>query len=270
MIKDTLVVPISDLHIGSTVALFPDGIRYFKHGNHTPSSLQKRIFDHWMFCAEKVKEARKGKKLIIVVDGDSIDGVHNGTHQLVTSLINEQIALHIEIMKAFMGVAGFVKTDDIYYVTGTEVHVEDSEDDIGRMMGAVPDYNVHAWDELKLEVNGRMLYFVHHGPTAGKGANKGNGLRNWLRNMFIECIQEGLNPPDCIITGHTHDPWCDTYTGRVDGNYRKLHGIICPAWQSKTRYAFRVAPLAQNKIGLQYFTITKDGMISDPVEWIMK
>lgn len=266
-----MIVPISDTHSGGSTALFPDSIRYFKHGNHTPSSLQADIFNHWIKCATAVAQERKGKNLIIVVDGDAIDGFHHMTPQLTTILPNEQINLHVELMKVFMSTALFnVKTDKIYYVSGTEVHVEENEDIIGLQMNAEPNGNVHVWDELILDVNGKSIWFAHQGASAGRGANQGNALRNWIRDIFNECVQEGTRPPDFIITGHSHKPYYTPYSGRYNGGYHLVHGMICPSWQSKTRYGYKVAALQKSKIGLQYFTVTKDGHITMPVEMVMK
>ena len=266
--KDTLVVPISDMHSGGTTALFPNRFLQFKHGNHTPVKQQKAMFKHWSFCAEKIAKERKGKKLIIVHDGDAIEGYHHNSHQVVTMLEEEQIEIHVELMDFFLKAVG--GADELYYVTGTEVHTNDGESRIGEDLDAVPNGDLFAYDELRITVNGQRLWFVHHGPTAGKGANRGNALRNWLKNIFYECLHEGMPPPHVIVTGHTHNPDWNNYVGRVDGSYHLVRGLICPSWQQKTRFAYKAAPLLTNKIGLQYFTITKDGLISDPVEWIMK
>lgn len=268
--KDVIFACIADLHSGGSTALFPPDIRFFKHGNHTPFTIQKEMFDHWIECAKALRVARRGKKLIIVHDGDAVDGNHHGTPQLVTVLPEEQIKLHIELMQAFMAECAYKAGDDLYYVTGTETHVDDTEDEIGRCLQANPNGAVHAFDELRIEVNGRQIWFAHHGPSTGRGANQGNSLRNWLRDIFVECMQENLTPPDFVVFGHNHKPYYTPYSGRIDGNYHIVHGMITPSWQSKTRYAYRVAPLQKNKIGMQWFEVTKQGHILPPKEMLMR
>jgi len=272
MNKDTLIVNLSDMHSGGTTALFPKRFWQFTHTNHTPTSDQKRMFDHFSYCAKEVLKARKDKRLIVVHDGDAIDGDHHSSLQIVTRMKNEQIEIHIELMDYFLQTTKFDKrTDDLYYVSGTEVHTGDTEDSIGDDLGAVrTEGGLSAFDELELMVNGKMIWFVHHGPTAGKGANMGNTMRNWLKNNFFERVLEGERPPDYIITGHTHQPYWNDYIGRHKGKYFKVQGLICPSWQMKTRYGYKAAPMQKAKIGLQYFTVTKDGMISDPTELLMK
>ena len=271
MPNDTLVVPISDLHSGGTTALFPNHFVQFKHANRKPTREQKAMFKHWSFCADKVAEARKGKKLIIVHDGDAIEGFHHNSHQVITMLENEQIDIHVELMRHFKKVVGFSGNDEIHYLAATEVHTGGNEEECGRQVGATQnDLGFYSSDELRLSINGKMLWFSHHGPTAGKGANAGNAQRNFLRDLFYDCIKHGVTVPDFITTAHTHIPFYNTYIQKHNGKYYVVRGLICPSWQQKTRFAHKVAPLSVNEIGLQYFTVSKDGMISDPVEWIMR
>jgi len=260
------------MHSGGTTALFPKRFVQFQHGNHTPTDEQKRMFDHFSECAKVIAKERKGKRLVIVHDGDAIDGDHHNSLQVVTRLKNEQMDIHIDLMDYFLQTVNFDRrSDKLYYVTGTEVHTGDTEHLIGEDLGAVqnPD-GLYAWDELDLEVNGKRIWFVHHGPSAGKGANQGNALRNWLRDWFMEEQFEGYHPPHFVITGHTHKPYWSDFIGRYNGGYHRIQGMICPSWQSKTRYGFMRAPMQRGKIGLQYFVITKDGIIGEPVEMLMR
>lgn len=268
--KDALVVTLSDMHSGGTTALCPNRFFQGKHTNHTPTSDQVRMWKHFEKCAAEIRKARKGKTLWLVHDGDAIDGVHHDTLEIFTRMVNEQMDVHVELMQAFKKMVDFREGDRLYYVTGTQVHVEDTEDLIAQRVGAIPDGPVHVFDELRLEINGKRVVWVHHGPSAGKGANRGNALRSWLKNIFYDSIAEGQVPPHYVITGHTHDPDWNTYNGRMNGKYHQMQGLICPSWQMKTRYALKVAPVKKNKIGLQYFVITKDGIIGDPVELLME
>jgi len=50
---------------------------------------------------------------------------------------------------------------------------------------------------------------------------------------------------------------------RIDG-YHTVHGVICPSWQEKTRYAWKVAPIDTNEIGAVLINIKADGTITEP------
>ena len=249
--------------------MFPDRFWQFENKNHTPTDMQKSMFAHWNYCAGEVARMRKGKRLVVVHDGDAIDGWHHSTTQVVTMLENEQIEIHCELMDFFLKKVG--GADELYYIKGTEIHTNSAENRIGKDLDANQCGELYAWDELRLPVNGRELWFVHHGPTAGRGANLGNSLRNWLRNQYFDQIADGNRPPDYIITGHTHKPMWTDYIGRIDGHYHWLQGLICPSWQQRTRYGHMRSPMQRSKIGLQYFTVTRDGHIqAPPVELLMR
>ena len=272
MNKDTLVVTLGDMHSGSNYALFPDRFVEFTQskGNHHPNSEQLNIWKHFEKCAKEIVNARRDKKLIIVHNGDAIEGSRYGVAHVCTVLEKEQIDIHTELMVYFKKAVDYRRGDELYYTTGTEVHTNMGEDVIGKELGAVQaDNNLYAFDELKLTINGKRIFWTHHGAGSGDGPNKGNAFRNWLRNRFYEAKDEGRELPNMIITSHTHDPYWQIYIGRYEGNYFSVRGLISPSWQQKTRYAHKRAPFKLNKIGLQYFTIYKDGAISDPVELIM-
>jgi len=266
--SDTLVVPISDLQSGGTTALFPDRFWQFEHCNHTPTDEQKRMFVHWLDCASKIKAARKWKRVIVVHNGDAIDGVHHGSLQTITYLKNEQKEIHVELMETFLKAIG--GADELYYVKGTPVHVDDIENDIANDLSSEKSEKLHAFDELKLEINGKRFWFTHKGPQRGKGHNRGNSIRNWLKALFYDLTAENIELPHYIISSHFHDPDWGDYIGRHNGRYHKMELLITPSWQQKTRYGYDVAPFTLNKIGLSYLTVAKGGEISDPVEWIMK
>lgn len=256
----------------------------FNHRNYSQTGEQRQMWQHFEKCAALVRDARKGKRLIIVHDGDAIEGVHHGSPQIITPSEYEQIDIHIEIMDHFLKLVRFKSgSDALYYVTGTECHTNDGEHIIAKDLGAemnreaTKDHNpdpdltpqlkersVYTFDELYLMVNGRLLWFVHHGPSAGKGANMGNALRNWLKNIFYEQLHEGERPPDMVITGHTHNDYYTPDVRRYNGGYHITHGLIVPAWQKKTRFANQVAPVSKNRIGLAYFGVSAAGDIRVP------
>ena len=270
--KDTVIVALSDLHSGGTTALFPSRFMQFEHTNHTPTDKQKEMFAHFAHCAEIIAKQRNKKRLIVIVDGDAIDGVHHGSLQIVTQQKTEQRDIHIDLMDFFLREVKFNKNkgDKLYYVTGTEIHVNGNENIIGEDLEAEKNGELYAFDMLDIEINGRRVWAAHHGTAAGKGANKGNALRNGLKNLYFDCLNEKITPPDLYVTGHVHDPFYETYNQWSGDDIHVLHGIILPSWQQKTRFAYKVAPTARNKIGLAHFEITAKGDILQPKFELMK
>ena len=264
-IKDTTLVVLSDLHSGSTKALFPNKLKQFKHGNHTPTPDQRDMWKHFESCAKQIREIRKRKRLIIIHDGDALEGSHHGSHQVVTHNPVEQIDIHVELMDYFMREVRFKDEDKLYYVSGTETHTNDYEEQCAADLGAEQTaQGNHVYNKLELTVNGFTMWNVHHGPGRGKGANVGNALRNFLKNTYFDCLADGIKPPDMIISGHVHEPLFGAYIAWKGEKYHITYGIISPAWQSKSRFAYRVAPVSLNKIGLVHFDILASGDILPP------
>lgn len=217
---------------------------------------------------EATKVRRKDKRLIVVHDGDAIEGVHHGSQQIITYSKDEQADLHVDLMDTFLQTVNFSRKqgDRLYYVSGTETHVEDKEDRIANNLPAEKDKDGRrVWDFLELIVNGRRVWFLHHGKGRGAGANEGNSFRNWLRDIYWDCKKTGTPPPDLVISGHTHTPIYNTYVIRNGDGYHTIHGVIAPSWQSKTRFAYKVAPVERNEIGIVFVEIKADGEIVTPV-----
>lgn len=269
-IKDTLAVAISDMHSAGTTALFPRTFWQGIHNNHTPTDFQKKLFRHFAHCAESIKAKRKGKRLVIVHNGDAIDGVHHNSLEVVTRLKTEQIEIHTMLMDFFLREVGFSKSkgDKIYYTVGTESHVNDSENIIGKDLGAEMNGDLFVFDNLHLNINGKELWFLHHGTSAGKGANEGNAHRNWLKNVFYERMRSDARIPDMIITSHTHVANYGSFVGRIKDEWHTLHGVITPSWQMKTRYAHKVSASTKNEVGLWAIQITKAGEILSPTPYL--
>lgn len=266
-IRDTLIVVLSDMHTGGSTALFPNHFWQDEHQNHTPNQKQQEIYKVFEKCMDYAKDKRKGKRLIVVHNGDSIEGVHHNSMQICVLKKDSQAELHEELMDSFLRKSKFDKNknDKLFYVRGTETHVEDKEVEIAKDLSAErsPDGN-YVFDHLELDVNGKLLWFVHHGKGKGKGAAEGNALRNFLRDIYFDCNKLGKRPPDVVVSGHVHTPSYSNYVYRKGNNFHIMHGIICPSFQAKTRFAYKVAPVDVNEIGAVFIEITVSGDIRIP------
>lgn len=264
--KDVLQVVLSDTHSGSNYALFVGrNWQGTKENTHYPSAKQIKIRERFEIFADEVAQARNGKQVRLIHNGDALDGDHHHSGDVCTVNTLEQAEIHVEIMQEFQKRIGWQRGDEIYYTRGTQTHVNDMENWIGEQMNAVMDGEYYFHDLLKLETNGVMSWFVHHGPGAGVGPNEGNALRNWLRNIYFDALKDGLRPPDIVYSGHTHTPNWQPYAYRTSGFiWRSMHGIILPSWQMKTAYAWQKAPVNKNRIGGVIHEIKADGTVTIP------
>lgn len=266
-VTDSLIAIPSDMHTGSSTALFPNRFWQDEHQNHTPNQKQKEIYAVFETCMQYARERRKNKRLIMIHNGDSIEGVHHNSSQICVFNKDSQAELHQELMDTFLQKAKFDKSsgDRLFYVRGTETHVEDKEAVIAKDLGAekTPDGN-YVFDHLELTVNGRLIWLVHHGKGRGRGAAEGNTLRNFLRDVHYDCEKVGKRTPDIVVSGHVHAPTYSNYVYRKGNDFQIMHGVICPSWQAKTRYAYKVAPVDVNEIGCVFIEITASGDIRVP------
>lgn len=265
--KDVLQVVLSDMHSGSNYALFLSGSwKGTRDNTHDPrmNYKQTRIREQFEQFADEVKAARKDKQVRLIHNGDAIDGDHHHSGDVCTLNTTEQADIHIRLMSEFQKRIGWRAGDEIYYTRGTQTHVNDMENYIGKEMNAVMDGEFYFYDLLKLETNGIMSWFVHHGPGRGEGANEGNSVRNWLRNIYMECQKDGKRIPDILYTGHVHYPTYSTYVYRERMNFRAMHGVILPSWQAKTSFGYMKAPVQANQIGGVLHEIKADATVTIP------
>lgn len=270
MNKDCIHVVISDTHTGSNKALFIDRFWQGEGHNHTPTARQQVIRSHFEQYAEEVAQKRKGKRVRLIVDGDAIEGLHHGGADICTQAAAEMADIHIELMADFQKRIQWQRGDELYYVKGTEIHTTIWENRIGEQLNAQPNGDFYAFDFLELETNGVTCWFTHAGKKPGRGANEGNGPRNWLREIYYDCVKDGRKIPSLIYTGHVHDPTYSTFMYREKFVFKQMGYIILPSWQEKTRYAHAVAPVAVNRIGGVTQTIYADGTIAMPQFHIME
>ena len=257
----TLIANLSDFQTGSTTALFPNRDWKGLHQNHSPTKNQIVMHAHFVACADLLRK-RGNRNLVIINSGDSIDGNHHGTHQLITTVIHEQVAIHEELMQEFMERCGFSLSngDRLIYVQGTEAHTGEEEPQIAADLGAAIS------DHIELRINGALLWFVHHGASVGSGPNEGNALRNRLRDIYYDCVDDGDPIPDMISYSHKHRPVKNVFFG----HRKKIWGYVNPSWQMKTRFGYMVAPVARTKIGMTVTEITDDGRVNEPYFHLLK
>ena len=261
----TVLVVVSDEHAGSTTGLLPPGNWTGRDGQTIkPSPGQRILWKQWEECWERVLQLRKGANLVVVHNGDAIDGDHHDTTQLHTKNIEEQKQMHLASMDWALQHATFGKKDKLFYVSGTESHVGGTEDDIARDLGAVPSIEPTAdsnfrdgrfvHHHLKLNINGVRFDIAHHGISAG-GNVMSNSAYLAAKYHYFNCLEYGTEPADYLIASHFHE----YKTALYEGNNGSVRSVITPAFQLKTEYGIRVARQKLASIGLVIIVIEEDG-----------
>jgi len=266
-IVDTVIAVYNDLHAGSPVAPFPLRQWAMPDGNYSPTILQKILYKQLQDASEEIGRRRKGKRLIIVKLGDMVEGLHHGSKQVTSARRAIHEAISLELMDRIDEWTGFTDGDLEYFVAGTESHVEESEERIAKDRGAeayMPSDlaggrdGVYVFPALNITINGVPCFFAHHGPATGEGANRGNGLRNRIKNLYLEYLENNKTMPRLVI-------FADKHRKHYERVWRSekvmIDAIISPAWQVKTEFVYRIRPEALANVGCTCIEIKASGNI---------
>lgn len=241
-----LLAAVSDLHVGSTVAICPpSGIALEDGGRYTPNVAQVWIWDQWMrYRAVLAGYKRSGWKVVLIVNGEFIDGLHHESSQLAANSPEIMASAAVEVMMPM------VNTCDVLYVTrGTEAHSGKgaaSDYAIARELGAVrdPDSGQCAAYQWRIDVGGVIVDAAHHVTGGSRMTTRGNNIRAEMQDALLANVA-----PDIMIRSHVH-----TYadTGRM---FWPRQGVVTPAWQLKTAFTHRVTRLPAREVGGVVFEI---------------
>lgn len=271
---DAVIVVINDLHCGSPFAVAPARWRR-PEGNLLPlNELQLQILEHYVACWQRVHTIRRGARLIVVVAGDAVEGLHHGSTQTVISRIDTQEAMAVAVIESGLQIAKFnpAKGDSIRFVSGSDPHDGQDGQSMERIARAVLDLDPQdstraSSNIMQMTVNG-VRFDVTHKPGSGPGTRnhtQGNAFTTWLKSLYDIALESGKQPPRYIITAHHHGYLRrDAY--RADGNVA-VTGYIAPAWKIKDNFVHQVAPFALSNIGMLAFEVAANGRVTEHNDW---
>ena len=243
------LVVISDMHVGSRVALAPPKFRLDDGGTVNQSKLQRVLYSWWQeFWGEFVPAATKGEPYDIVHNGDIIDGAPHGSVAHLSGIMDDQCNAAIELLKP---VVSSQKVKSVYFTRGTESHTmksAEADERVAKAIGAVPDKTgAHARWELWKTVGDRLVHFLHHVGTTGSAAHEASAVNAELTAELVEAARWGERAPDAIVRSHRHR----AIEIRLPGPKGWRFAVVTPAWQAKTPFCYKIpgARLAPSQIG---------------------
>lgn len=266
---DNVIIALcADTHCGSSLGLIrPGGFNLHDGGTYQASFLQRKIWDVWDESWRRIAQARKGRRLIVVHDGDATEGLHHGTTQLVCSRMDEHKQIHIDAMDHALKVCKFNahKGDRLYYVTGTEEHAgkgSELEEDIARDLDAVaPSDKRMTWDVIKKSIHGVVMNISHHGARTGNTVlTDDNSVRQIIKNIYYDCVNYRKPVPRYWIRAHNHRFIRADYQD-VQG---RIEGIVLPSFQMRTGYVYKKFNNREKPcdIGMIWIFVNEDGTTS--------
>jgi len=234
----------SDLHCGSPVGLLPPRQWQLRSANVVQSKVQRAIWTHW---ANLYKSVQDHKILTLIFNGDLVEGVHHASKQLTTLYMQEQEQIATDAVDRALQFAKWSsKTDKLYFVDGTAVHADESEERIASDFPSVEFCeNRKTHPALMLNTPQGGLWVSHKGPGVGEGFNEGNSLRNKIKHIYVTCLKSGRKPPRFVIYSHRHVKCHVT----VEMGDSVIDAWILPSFCAKSEFAYTVDPFGKTEIG---------------------
>ena len=221
--------------------------------------MQKWLWRCWVDYWQRVKTtvAQYDAELIVVVNGDLVEGIHHGTTQVVSQRPDDMMGIAVSSIEPYTRNAKHV-----FVTKGTEAHVGAGglwDDLLASDLGAEPSPSSPAWYWLPLTVDGVKFTFSHHGRAGSRGWTKGTGARTIAADLTMQHAITGRSIPDVAVFGHVHrfEDSGNNYPVLV-----QTHGC----WQMSTGYGHKISPGIPPDIGGLLFIIDKGRIINrDPI-----
>jgi len=207
----TLIAVVNDLHCGSTVALCPPEIELDDGGVFSASRPQRWLWQCWLDYWAEVRRARRpDDRLMIIYNGDLVDGDHHGTSQIVSRNPEAQAA----VLREAMAIPLALDADKIFVVRGTEAHVGKSgaaEEGLARRWRSDglpvvgdPDTGTASWWHLRLDVDGLLIDVTHHGRTGMREHTRANAANLYAHDILLSYAKRRERFPDLCLRAHHH------------------------------------------------------------------
>lgn len=204
--KPSVWVFVGDLHCKPTGLWAEDNL----------SARNKRqlwLMQSWRSAVKEIVALGKAHTMILALGGDMVDLPGKAARDAALGLLQP-------IARA--GVAA-----EVWGVVGTPYHVgpDGSEDrQIYQELGAAK----HTSHMHRLIVDGRRLWWSHHG--AALGVDAATGLHNTAKKIWTACREHEWNAPSLVVTHHVH------HAIRDYGYYRGVKVAVTPCWQLPDDY----------------------------------
>lgn len=243
-----LLVCISDIHAGSSVAICPpDGIELDDGGWYTPSQAQVWIWEHFTFAVAAALEIAKANDatVTLAVNGDAVDGFHHpkSNAQYISPLESHHVRLaHRVLTHAFTE----LRPRAVHMTRGTGAHVGKAgtlEEGLARVlrtdgwpMVEDPDNGQVTSHARRYMVDGLLIDQRHHGRQGQRAHTRGPYLRWYAQDIEMECRLDNERPPDLALRSHYH-----VYGDSGRDHRWSTRVIALPCLQLATEFTHRIA-----------------------------
>jgi len=242
----TRIVFISDVHVGSNYAVFPESWTIPESQNVIEANpWQKQLYKKWVELAEKLSPVD-----VICLLGDLVEGPQ--TKEKVNTLtlvdVKHQADCFIELFREhWQWKKLFVVRGSGYHVEVQGLHVEEY---IAQQLKAEEKDGRRSFYDIPIEINGKRIHLAHHVGYSSIPHYRFTPLvrQGWVYKMF----DDYHGKYDVVVRGHVH-----YHLFAEISNFLVL--FTCPCWQNPTPYQKKHDPFFVPDIGLVELEITDNG-----------
>jgi hypothetical protein len=241
----TVVVALSDTHAGHKLALMRPGVQLLDNSGPKPSTwkpaltqMQRTVlWPHYKACIKGVSELANGAPIVLIHTGDLTWGTKYA-QGLVSTRIADQLLIAVDNLEQWYALPNL---QQVILIEGTDSH------ELGEATAPVmvaseltrrcPKVGTRCAPHALVDCGGRRLDMTHHGPGAGRRVwLSGDELRRYVRNIVLDELLHGCEPPDVVMRAHIHDYLKET----VPVGGREYLGIVSPSFCGLTPFARQV------------------------------
>lgn len=234
-----LIAVVSDLHCGSSVGLMPPDFVTLEGQKIGQNAVQKWLWECWVDVMDRFDKYANGDPFVLVVNGDTIEGSHHGSKQVISNDPTDHQNAAIKVLSPLSS-----KAEKTFVVEGTECHTNSSEAKTATSLNAIGDPNTgkSVWERLTLTINNCRCVFFHHISPTTREYLKGSSLSIFLGNEQLAAAKNKEPWVDVVCCAHRHD----------FDMFRDATGlcVVGPAFQCLTRHGNKVVPSARIKPGM--------------------
>ncbi len=228
------IVVLSDLHVGSTVGIWPGRHAVEGGGVYEANQFQQWLYQCWHDMLAEVKALRPNAA---VINGDALQGVNSKDAQLITNKTDVQASAAIQLLDPLRKA---VKT--LYIIRGTEWHDGKAAENVEQMAKTLrakvdPASGQYTWWELYLDVGGPVIHFAHHvGMSSVPWYEATVPLRDTLLMLSELWRFFGDKAPNMRMAVRSHRHRYIHIDAPPD-----LQVVVTPSWQLKTAFSYKRA-----------------------------
>jgi len=231
------LVVVSDLHCGCRLGLCPKtGVPLEDGGTYMPSALQRKLWAMWRHFWDKwVPDVSRGEPIVVVVNGDAIDGEH---HRSKTPF-SHNIEDHRRCARLLLAPIAKLCEGRFYMITGTAAHDGEAGQEVeslARELGAIPDRTGRHCRYFLWKTVGRgLVHISHHIGTTRRAHYESSAPHAELIAAFTEAGRWRRRPPDFVVRSHRHRH----IQTEIPADVGDAVSLVTAGWQLKTSFVLQ-------------------------------